>query len=112
MNDNHSSDNRKKKPTPGLLDGLPPVIEDPAAFQQMVDALPEERRKYAELATRFAKLWEYLESKNLRLPLDVVRAMRELPSLPAEERLEQLENVNARLLELETDAGKDPQFRQ
>jgi len=112
MNDNNSSDNRKKQPTPGLLDGLPPVIEDPVEFQQMVDSLPEEKRKFAELATRFAKLWEYLESKNLPLPLDVVRAMQELPSLPAEERLEQLENINARLLELETDASKDPQFRQ
>jgi hypothetical protein len=112
MNDNNSSDNRKKNTTPGLLDGLPPVIEDPVEFQQMVDSLPEEKRKFAELATRFAKLWEYLESKNLPLPLDVVTAMRELPSLPTGERLEQLENINARLLELETDAGKDTQFRQ
>jgi hypothetical protein len=108
-----NSDNKKEnKRTPGLLDGLPPTIQDPAEYQRMIDSLPEEHRKYADLATRFAKIWEYLSDNNMPLPTDVVEAMRDLPKLPPDERLELLEEINAALLEYENDANKSSSFRQ
>jgi len=112
MSDRNSEDKNKQKPTPGLLDGLPPAIEDPAEYQKMVDSLPEEHRKYVDVATRFAKIWEYLSENNLEIPLDIVVAMRDLPKLSPDERVELLEDINSALLEYETRANQDPKFRQ
>lgn len=112
MSDRNSEDKNQQKPTPGLFDGLPRVIDDPVEYQKMVEALPEEHRKYVEVATRFAKIWEYLSENNLEIPVDIVVAMRDLPKLPPDERVELLENINSALLEYETSASQDPKFRQ
>lgn len=112
MSERHSEDKNKPKPTPGLLDGLPPAIEDPAEYQKMVDSLPEEHRKYVEIATRFAKIWEYFSENNMEIPADIVVAMRDLPKLSPDERVELLGDINAALLECENRASQDPKFRQ
>ncbi len=97
--------------TPGLLDGIP-VIEDADQFQQMVNSLPEEQKKYCTLATQFAKLWEYFSNQNIPIPADIVAAMRDLPNLSSDEKLELLEVINAELLAFESNASKNPGFRQ
>ena len=112
MSDRNSEDNDKTKLTRGLFDGLPLAIEDPAEYQKMVESLSEENRKYVEVATRFAKIWEYLSENDMPLPTDIVTAMRDLPKLSPNDRVALLEEVNAALLEYETNASQDPKFRQ
>ncbi len=87
-------------------------IEDLSEYEDLVNSLPPEQREFVTEATRFAKLWEYLATQNIELPSDVVRAMRDLPKLPHEERIALLQRINEALMEHENDASEDPQFRQ
>jgi len=87
-------------------------IEDPSEFEDLTKSLPPEQREFVTEATRFAKLWEYLSEHNIELPPDIVRAMRDLPRLPHEERITLLQRVNQALMEHENNASEDPPFRQ
>jgi hypothetical protein len=87
-------------------------IADASEFEDLVSSLPPEGREFVTEATRFAKLWEYLSTHNIELPHDVVRAMRDLPKLPPEERVALLQQINQSLMEHENDASSDSQFRQ
>jgi hypothetical protein len=104
----NSSGNLDKK----LQGGDHRPIEDPAEYEALVNSLPSDQKEFVTLATRFAKLWEYLTENNTELPPDLAEAMRELPKLPHQQRIALLERINQVLMECEHAEGEGPKIRQ
>lgn len=95
-----------------LQGGDPGPIEDAAEYEALVNSLPPDQKEFVTVATRFAKLWEYLTEHNIELPPDLAEEMRDLPKLSHQERIALLERINQVLMECEHAASEGPEIRQ
>lgn len=87
-------------------------ITDRREYEQRVNALPSERREFAEESTRFADIWQYFSQHRMPLPKDVVNQVTGLPKLTTAEQTTVLRRVNQELMEYLNDVGEDSGVRQ
>ena len=81
-------------------------LEDRNEWDQLVESQsPEESRLLKELAS-FADLWKYFQNRGEKLGAQTLQALSEVPKLPVAERIVRLREINQRLMERVSDAGK------
>jgi hypothetical protein len=81
-------------------------------YEQRVNALPPEQRKFAEESTRFADIWQYFSEHRMQLPKGVVNQVSGLAQLTTVEQTSVLRRVNRELMEYLNDVGEDSGVRQ
>lgn len=86
-------------------------IEDPEAYEQMVNSLPPLERELNRELTNFFRLMDYFGREKLPLTPDIADAMFAAAKLPIKRRISRIQEINQTMMKRLDHAGKGAQFR-
>ena len=87
-------------------------IDDRNEYEQRLNSLPAEQKKFAEESTRFADLCQYFSQQKMDIPPSIVERMGGVSKLPVPDRIHAMKDINRELMEYLNDVGQDPGIRQ
>lgn len=86
-------------------------IEDPEAYEQMVNSLPPLERELNRELTNFFRLMDYFGREKLPLTPDIADAMLAAAKLPIKGRISRVHEINQTMMKRLDHASKGTQFR-
>jgi len=101
----------KKKLEIALKNQSANVIHDRKEWDELVGAQAPERAALLKELTAFSELWEYFNRQELPLPSDIIADLKDIESLPIQERTALFRDINERLLARVPHDSSDNQSR-
>jgi len=86
-------------------------IEDFNEYEKLRESLPPAERELNLRVTELIQLIEYFGRKGIAIGRDVTDTMKAAASLPIEERITRIREMNQGLMKRLSDAGQDSPFR-
>ncbi len=86
-------------------------IHDRYEYEEGIKSLPAEEQELVKELTNFADLCSYFEKRDGKLDPSIATAMNQAASLPLQEKIARIREINQRLMQAVDDAGEGAQFR-